>query len=220
MNERADVVVRPYGDAALLVDLPDLAAVRALDTALRAAPPTGVEDLVPAARTLLLRLAPGTDTAATRGLVQATWAGLDAAVLTGQERVGTGAEPLVLDVHYDGADLADVAATTGLTVADVVARHTAPVYEVAFGGFMPGFAYLTGLDPVLHVPRRDSPRERVPAGSVAIAGEFTAVYPAATPGGWQLLGRTEVELFDVDRDPPALLAPGTRVRFRAAGARP
>ena len=98
----------------------------------------------------------------------------------------------------------------------MVARHTGALYTVAFGGFMPGFAYLVGLDPLLRVPRLDSPRERVPAGSVAIADEFSAVYPAATPGGWRLLGRCDVELFDVDRETPALLQPGTRVRFAAS----
>ena len=121
-----------------------------------------------------------------------------------------------LAVDYDGPDLADVARLTGLTVDEVVARHTGARYTVAFGGFMAGFAYLVGLDPALRVPRLDSPRERVPAGSVAIADEFSAVYPAATPGGWRLLGRCEQTLFDVDREPPALLQPGTRVRFTAS----
>lgn len=121
-----------------------------------------------------------------------------------------------LPVAYDGPDLDEVAALVGLTVDAVVARHSAATYTVAFGGFMPGFAYLVGLDPVLRVPRRSSPRERVPAGSVAIADEFSAVYPAATPGGWRLLGRCEVALWDVGREQPALLVPGTRVRFVAA----
>lgn len=118
-----------------------------------------------------------------------------------------------LPVVYDGADLAEVAALTGLTVDAVVERHAGATYTVAFGGFMPGFAYLVGLDPTLRVPRRATPRERVPAGAVAIADEFTAVYPAATPGGWRLLGRCDVPLFDVTRTPPALLTPGSRVRF-------
>jgi biotin-dependent carboxylase-like uncharacterized protein len=124
-------------------------------------------------------------------------------------------DPVVLPVRYDGADLAEVASLTGLGVAEVVRRHAAATYTVAFGGFMPGFAYLTGLDPVLHLPRRSSPRTRVPAGSVAVAGEFAAVYPSATPGGWRLLGTCTTPLFDVHRDPPALLRPGTRVRFVA-----
>ncbi|HYQ75686.1 5-oxoprolinase/urea amidolyase family protein, partial [Cellulomonas sp.] len=123
-----------------------------------------------------------------------------------------------IPVRYDGPDLAEVARLTGLDEREVVRRHAAAEYTVAFGGFMPGFAYLTGLDPALHVPRRATPRERVPAGSVAVAGEFAAVYPAATPGGWMLLGTCDVPLFDVDRDPPALLRPGARVRFVPAGA--
>ncbi len=93
--------------------------------------------------------------------------------------------------------------------------HSGAGYTVRFCGFAPGFAYLDGLDPRLHVPRRDDPRTSIPAGSVAIAGEFAGVYPRASPGGWRLLGRTDASLWDVDRDPPALLTPGTRVRFRA-----
>ena len=100
-----------------------------------------------------------------------------------------------------------------MAVDAVVAAHAAATYTVAFCGFAPGFAYLTGLPAALRLPRRATPRPRVPAGSVAIAGELSAVYPTASPGGWHLLGRTDVALFDVDRDPPALLTPGTIVRF-------
>jgi 5-oxoprolinase (ATP-hydrolysing) subunit B len=99
----------------------------------------------------------------------------------------------------------------------VVRRHTAPEYTVAFLGFSPGFPYLVGLDPALEVPRRDTPRTSIPAGSVGLAGGQTGVYPTASPGGWQLIGRTEVTLFDPDRDPPALLGPGSRLRFTVAG---
>ena len=121
---------------------------------------------------------------------------------------------VVVDVVYDGPDLDDVAAACGLTRAEVVARHQASAYEVAFCGFSPGFAYLRGLDPALHVPRLATPRTVVPVGSVAIADVWSAVYPRESPGGWRLLGRTGAPLWDVDRTPPALLAPGTRVRFR------
>jgi KipI family sensor histidine kinase inhibitor len=107
-----------------------------------------------------------------------------------------------------------VAELTGLDEAEVVARHTAGEYRSGFCGFAPGFAYLTGLPPELHVPRRETPRTRVPAGAVGLAGPFAGAYPRASPGGWQLVGRTDAVLFDVDRDPPALLAPGIRVRFR------
>ncbi|WP_421734849.1 5-oxoprolinase subunit B family protein [Cellulomonas sp.] len=205
--------VLPYGDDAVLVELADLAEVRALDDAVRAARATDPEaaaivDQVPAARTLLLRVRDGADAGSLP--VERWWAGrTDAARETATTEV-------VLEVVYDGADLDDVARLAGLSVDDVIARHTGAQYTVAFGGFMPGFAYLVGLDPVLRVPRLDSPRERVPAGSVAIADEFSAVYPAATPGGWRLLGRCDVRLFDVDREPPALLQPGTRVRFTAS----
>ena len=115
--------------------------------------------------------------------------------------------------RYDGPDLPAVAEATGLDVAEVVARHSAVEYEAAFTGFAPGFAYLSGLDVALRLPRRGSPRPRVPPGSVAIADAFSAVYPRASPGGWHLLGSTEAVVFDASREPPALIAPGTRVRF-------
>ncbi|RHA37996.1 5-oxoprolinase subunit B family protein [Cellulomonas rhizosphaerae] len=207
--------VLPFGDDAVLVELDDLAQVRALDAAVRAARGEGrfaeVVDQVPAARTLLLRGVGAVDHAALATAVRALPAGPAAPVA---ER----AAPVVeLEVTYDGPDLDEVADLTGLSADEVVARHTAATYTVAFGGFMPGFAYLVGLDPLLRVPRRPSPRERVLAGSVAIADEFSAVYPAATPGGWRLIGRCERPLWDVDHEPPALLAPGTRVRFVEAG---
>lgn len=122
---------------------------------------------------------------------------------------------VVIAVRYDGPDLADVAATTGLTEDEVVAAHTATTWTVGFGGFAPGFAYLVGGDARLHVPRRDTPRPSVPAGSVGLAGDFSGIYPRSSPGGWQLIGRTDAELFDVGRNPPALLQPGMRVRFEA-----
>jgi len=128
----------------------------------------------------------------------------------GDEDEGVAEIPVV----YDGADLAEVAELTGLSEQEVVARHAAGEYEVGWLGFSPGFAYLTGLDPALHVPRLDSPRTSVPAGSVAIAGPLAAVYPAASPGGWRLLGRTTARLWDPAREPPAALGPGRRVRFR------
>lgn len=133
------------------------------------------------------------------------------------------AAEIVLTVAYDGPDLTEVASLTGLTEAEVVAAHTSTVWTVGFCGFAPGFAYLTGdADPPqaggapsLRVPRRATPRPEVRAGSVGLAGEFSGIYPRSSPGGWQLIGQTDADLFDVDRDPPALLQPGMRVRFEA-----
>jgi KipI family sensor histidine kinase inhibitor len=121
-----------------------------------------------------------------------------------------------LAVRYDGPDLITVAEATGMDVAEVVRRHCAATYRAAFTGFAPGFAYLTGLDPRLQLPRRDSPRPAVPPGSVAIADTYSAVYPRASPGGWHLLGSTDALIFDPDRASPALISPGTYVRFAAS----
>ena len=209
MND-ADGELRPvpYGDRAVLVEVSDPAAVPGVRAALAAAPLAGQVDLVPAARTVLVVLdRPPTDLdlAALRRLVPAAPGGGD---------VGA---TLDLPVTFDGPDLADVARRTGRAPAAVVAALTATRFTVAFSGFSPGFGYLTGLPPGLHVPRRATPRTRVPAGSVGLAGPYAGVYPRASPGGWQLVGRTEVVLFDVDRDPPALLVPGTTVRLREVG---
>ena len=119
-----------------------------------------------------------------------------------------------IPVRYDGPDLASLAALHGLAPERVVELHTAPEYRVAFLGFVPGFAYLEGLPPALHTPRLAAPRKEVPAGSVGIAGAQTGIYPIATPGGWQLIGRTDAALFDPARTPMSLLQPGDRVRFR------
>jgi KipI family sensor histidine kinase inhibitor len=194
----------------VLVEVADLAEVIALRAALRARPVPGVTDVVPAARTLLLRIEPGTDpervAAAVTGLPPAP---------------GTGPDPgdtVTIPVFYDGEDLDDVAELTGLTRRGVVEAHTAATWTVAFCGFAPGFGYMVGDDPRLHVPRRGEARTRVPAGSVALAGEFAGVYPRSSPGGWQLLGRTEARIWDLDREPPGLLRPGVRVRFTDAEA--
>jgi KipI family sensor histidine kinase inhibitor len=148
-------------------------------------------------------------------------AALEAAVLTAwaepaqAQALGRVVEIPVRYGHNAGPDLADVAAHCGLTPDEVVQRHTAAEYVVYFVGFQPGFAYLGGLDDVLHTPRRAEPRLAVPAGSVGIGGAQTGIYPLATPGGWQLIGRTELPLFDPHAEPPTLLAPGDRVRFVA-----
>jgi KipI family sensor histidine kinase inhibitor len=124
----------------------------------------------------------------------------------------------VIDVIYDGEDLAAVADLTGLTIREVVQAHTGTPWTVAFCGFAPGFAYLVGGDSRLQIPRRDEARVRVPAGSVAIAGAFSAVYPRVSPGGWQLLGRTEATLWDVGAESPSILSPGDAVTFRDSEA--
>jgi KipI family sensor histidine kinase inhibitor len=130
------------------------------------------------------------------------------------------AEPFTIEVVYDGDDLAAVAEATGSSIEEVISRHVAGQYRVAFCGFSPGFAYLSGLDPRLHLPRRSTPRTRVPAGAVAIAAGYSAVYPGESPGGWHLLGTatptTTESLWDTRVDPPAVLWPGRFVRFRQA----
>lgn len=197
--------VRPYGDRALLVEAADLAGVATVREALAAAPLPGQVDLVPAARTVLVvldRPPAETDTALLRRI--APRAG----------RPDDAADTVELDVVFDGPDLHEVAELTGSTVPALVEAITAAELTVAFGGFAPGFGYLTGLPDRLHVPRRSTPRTRVPAGAVGLAGPFAGVYPRASPGGWQLVGHTDAVLFDTDRRPPALLTPGTRVRFR------
>jgi KipI family sensor histidine kinase inhibitor len=205
MTGSGTVRVLPYGDRALLVEVPDLAAVEALRTALDRSPLPGQTELVPAARTVLVVLdrLPAVTDAATLRDIPLEPAG--APVPTGR---------VDLPVVFDGPDLAEVAELTGRSVPALVEALTATDFTVAFGGFAPGFGYLTGLPPELHVPRRNTPRTRVPAGSVGLAGPFAGAYPRASPGGWQLVGRTDAVLFDVDRRPPALLAPGVRVRFR------
>lgn len=197
--------VRTCGESAVLVEVGETADVLGLLAGLRADPIEGVTSLVPAARTLLLSYAPEKIDAETLTAELLRRPLLAPAVRTLDE--------VVVPVHYEGPDLADVARHCGLSEREVVARHTAGRYRVAFCGFAPGFAYLTGLDRSLYVPRRPSPRTRVPAGAVAIAAEFSAVYPRDTPGGWQLLGHTSLPVWETDREPPALLAPGTSVRF-------
>jgi KipI family sensor histidine kinase inhibitor len=193
------------GREAVLVEVADLDAALALYAALDDAALPGVVDLVPAARTVLIRIDPG---ATSPAAVRAAVSGL---AIDAHRRPDLGT--LQIPVRYDGPDLADVADHTGLTPAEVVARHTGSTWTVAFPGFMPGFGYLTGGDERLDVPRRGTPRTRVPAGSVGLAGRFSGVYPADSPGGWQLIGSTTVRLWDLARPQPALLVPGVRVQF-------
>jgi KipI family sensor histidine kinase inhibitor len=184
--------------------------VRAASLALAGDPPRGIGELVPAYTTIAVWYDPlvrGQQELAQELVARAAAAPDPSEQLASREwRV---------PVRYDGPDLAEVADRTGLSVADVIARHTGRTYEVYLLGFVPGFAFLGELDPSLVLPRRSPPRQRVPAGSVAIAGAQTGIYPLETPGGWHLLGRTDLELFDPMRDPPALFRVGDRVRFEA-----
>lgn len=205
----AAATIHEYGDRALLIEFTDAAEVIAVGHALRAADLPEVSDIVPGARTVLVRLrATGLQTVMRDRL----------AAIGASERRSTPADSgreVVIDVVYDGADLAEVAEILGMTPGEVVEAHTGTPWRAGFVGFAPGFAYLVDGDPRLWVPRRDAPRTRVPSGSVALAGEFSGVYPRESPGGWQLIGRTDAALWDASRDVPALLRPGTTVRFRA-----
>ncbi len=211
MEVKDDVTLRVlgYGDRALLIEV-DAAgagsdAVLGMFRALDRTRPPGVVDLVPAARTIAVLLDPRVlPSAAARAWIERT----------APEPPAAAADELVeLAVRYDGDDLAEVAALLGITPREVVERHTASRWRVAFGGFAPGFAYLVTDHDGLRVPRRVTPRTAVPAGSVGLAGEFSGVYPRSSPGGWQLIGRTDAALWDVRADPPALLRPGVEVRF-------
>jgi KipI family sensor histidine kinase inhibitor len=197
--------LRRCGTDGVLVEVDSLGEVEAVRAAVAEADLPDLVELVPAARTVLIVTRPG-GAAAVRKLLTT----VDLA-----HHPGVVGDEVVIEVHYDGPDLDLVAETAGLTTAEVVDLHTGADYRVAFCGFAPGFAYLTGLPEPLRQPRLDSPRTSVPAGSVGVAGEFTAAYPRATPGGWRLIGRTDAPLFDPRRTAPALLAPGDRVRFEA-----
>jgi len=211
------MVIRDYGDHALLLELRDTDEVLAWSTAIREAELPGVLDIVPASRTVLVKVAGAAYQAPTRQRL----AKLDVASGVGSA-ISSSADAradVEIEVVYDGPDLDEVARLTGLTADEVVAAHTGTIWRVGFGGFAPGFAYLVGGDGRLEVPRRAEPRTKVPAGSVGLAGEFSGVYPRESPGGWQLIGRIsedQAALWDVSRDPPALLVPGMWVRFRAA----
>ncbi len=209
MNAGPTPTVLDYGDQALLLQFDSTAEVLAWSAALRNAALPDVLDIVPAARTVLLKLDGPDRQSATRRRLHA----LDRPSDT---EAATHSEPLLIDVVYDGADLVEVARLTGLTSAQVVSAHTATPWTVGFCGFAPGFAYLVGGDPRLAVPRRSDPRPAVPPGAVGLAGEFTGIYPRRSPGGWQLIGHTDAVLWDIDRPDPALLTPGARVQFRAA----
>jgi KipI family sensor histidine kinase inhibitor len=195
------VKLRRAGRDGLLVELPTLDEVLRLAAELRRRALPGIVEIVPAARTVLL-VGEQLDAVAAQ-LPQWSLPPLAAATQP----------PVQIPVTYDGPDLEEVCGQKGLSPEDLVELHTGAILTVAFCGFAPGFAYLTGLPVQLHVPRRATPRARVEAGAVGLAGEFTGVYPRASPGGWQIIGHTDATLWDEARDPPSLLAPGARVRF-------
>jgi allophanate hydrolase subunit 1 len=197
--------ILPVGDDALLVEVASGVEAEALHAELvrrRAAGLLGAREIVPAARTVLL------DGLADPGRTATELAAADVPPAPPREQ-----EVVEIPTRYDGPDLADVAARWGVPEREVAGIHAAAEFRVAFCGFAPGFGYLTGLPACYDVPRRATPRTAVPAGSVALAGPYTGVYPRASPGGWQLIGTTEVVLWDHARVPAALLSPGTRVRF-------
>lgn len=198
--------ILPFGDQGVLVQCRDLKSAMALRGWLEMHPVVGQRELIPAARTVLIRLACGSDLSALAGQ-------LPLPGLLGQAEPELPVAAVTIEVVYNGPDLAEVADLTGLSIHDIIRLHTTSPWVVAFTGFMPGFGYLTGGDSRLAVPRRHDPRSRVPAGAVGLAGEFSGVYPQSSPGGWQLLGRTDAVLWDEHRNPPALFVPGTKVQF-------
>lgn len=196
---------RPYGECGALIELDSLDEVHRLHHAVRNSRFVGAQiiEAVPGATTLLVTGRAGNAAALVR-IVES---------LHCEPLAEASVRTHMIPVHYDGPDLAEVATMTGLRVDEVVERHAAPLYTVAFLGFSRSFPYLAGLDPLLHVPRRAAPRISVPKGSVGMGAAFTGIYPASSPGGWQLLGRTDLEFFDPAIDPPSVLAVGDRVRF-------
>ncbi|WP_424446518.1 carboxyltransferase domain-containing protein [Microbacterium sp. CH-015] len=217
------VRILPFGDRALLAEVADLGAMLSLHGRLAASRPAGVVDLVPAARTVLVAVDPAVLSLAAARAWIGDAAGAGGADVMG-DAVGAGADPtgplVELPIVYDGADLAETAGLVGLGTAELAARHAAAEWSVAFTGFAPGFGYLVSADWPFPVPRLDRPRSRVPAGAVGLAGPFTGAYPRSSPGGWRLIGTTSAVLFDPAAATPALLQPGTRVRFRPAPALP
>lgn len=201
----------PVNLDAILVELANLDETLALFDSLQQQPIAGVTEIVPAARTLLVQFRPGS---IRREVLAAQIASRD---IHGPARQA--GRLVEIPVHYNGEDLADVAAELGISVEEVIQRHTGNDYNVAFCGFAPGFAYLSGGAGFV-VPRRSTPRTRIPAGAVALAGGFSGIYPQASPGGWQIIGVTGLKMWDLQRDEPALLKPGYRVRFCDAGPLP
>ncbi len=206
MNAIEGLDIAQMGSHGLLLRT-DTYAPAVLGAAIRDLALDGVSDVVPAEATLLVRC----DHAAAQQEVQHRLEELVESYDENPSRVAR--EPVEIPVRYDGEDLAFVAEACSLSEEEVIQRHLGTTYVAAFCGFAPGFAYLSGLNSSLQLPRRNSPRTRVPAGAVAIAATYSAVYPQESPGGWHLIGSTSRELWDVARQPPALIEPGRQVRF-------
>lgn len=195
----------PLNYTNFIVELKDLDETLALLSALQAAPLPGIKEMIPAARTLMIGFAADITTAE-----DLAWK-ISKFNLT--QPIQRDDRIVEVPVDYNGEDLPEVAGITGLSVQEIIRRHTERDYMVAFCGFAPGFGYLVGGDPALQVPRRKTPRTRIPAGSVGLAGNFSGVYPQISPGGWQIIGTTPVKMWDITRTPPAYFQPGYRVRF-------
>lgn len=198
--------VRLAGTRAVLVDLTDLPSVLALHAQLEANPLPGQQDVLAAAQTVLVK---------TDSLAAAQHALRTIPTLTVDQSTTVNGKLVTVEVTYNGEDLQEVSRLTGLSIEAVVNAHTSQTWTAAFGGFAPGFAYLLGEHRALNVPRRDSPRTVVPSGSVALAGDYSAVYPRQSPGGWQLIGYTNTAMWDLSRDYPALIRPQDQVQFKA-----
>lgn len=195
--------VLPSGSRGLLLEFDSLPDVLAHYAALQSAD-LPILDLVPAGRTILVIGDRETDLRALAGELRS---------IEPAEHMGRDSAPVEVPVRYDGEDLSEAAGLLGCSPEELVRRHLEEDWTVAFCGFAPGFGYLAGTRFTWDTPRRSSPRTKVPPGSLALAGEFTGVYPRESPGGWQLIGHALVDVFDLDRDPAALLAPGASVRF-------
>ncbi|MFD3428701.1 allophanate hydrolase subunit 1 [Nocardia fluminea] len=215
--------IRPAGDRAVLITLDDPRPVQRLASALRVHAIAGVEDVLPAAETVLVTMHSVSYGVQVRRELVALLDRLDhEPPQADSPDVSRGTaedpEPVVeIPVRYDGADLPEVARLLELSIPEVIAAHTGTVWRCAFVGFAPGFGYLTSPDGRLTVPRRTHARTAIPAGAVALAGGYSAVYPRGTPGGWQLIGTTDLRMWAVDRDPPALVRAGSAIRFVASG---
>lgn len=201
--------ILPAGEHALLVDLDTEADVLAFTHALTRNTPAGVEDFLPAARTVLVICMRTANVTAVLHELNELARTMSEAI---PDECGDDT-PFTVNVRYDGPDLDDVARILKMSRAEVISAHTSAEWRCAFIGFAPGFAYLTSGDARLDVPRRAQSRTAVPAGAVALAGGYSAVYPRASPGGWQIIGSTDAVMWDLDAAPPAAVQPGRRVRF-------